>query len=222
MVDCNTVISFPHTVFKVSLNKLHIESVKGKSRFFLWLGLSIKLQSLFLSRSRNPYDSVSTGMAVVYTGVSSSILAVDLNPSWFFMWLIMSWSAGQLWMKASSSYMLAMYLHSAVSLVGTSKLRKALAPILMCCNLGISSQSKQDMVSPVRKRVPLLARKSLILSRWDNKGCLASEVSGDSNFRTYILNFVYRFSMRVATSLSWKLNRSILAILSVANKIWCV
>lgn len=145
-------------------------------------------------------------MAVVYTGVSSSILAVDLKPSWFFMWLMMSWSAGQLWMNASSSYMLAMYVHSADNLVGISKLRNALAPILMCCSLGISSQSKQDMVSPVRKRVPLLPRKSLILSRWDRSGCLESEVSGDSNFLTYILNFVYRFSMRVATSLSWKFN----------------
>lgn len=90
-------------------------------------------------------------------------------------------------------------------LVGISNLRKALAPIRICWRRGISSQSKQDIVSPVKNLVPRFAMKSLIRSKCETSGCDASFMSCDSNFVTYILNLVYRFSISVATSLSCKI-----------------
>lgn len=79
---------------------------------------------------------------------------------------MISWSAGQLCRKASSLYMWCMYRHRCTRVSGISKSAKYLPATLMCCSRGINSQSKQHMVSPVRKRVPLRPKCSSILRRW--------------------------------------------------------
>jgi len=58
-----------------------------------------------------------------------------------------------------------MYRHRCTKVSGISKSAKYLPATLMCCSRGINSQSKQHMVSPVRKRVPLRPRCSSILRR---------------------------------------------------------
>lgn len=63
----------------------------------------------------------------------------------------------------------------------------------------INSQSKQQIVSPVRKRVFRCAKWSLIFFRCANNALFFCS----SFFTRTSFNFEYRFSMSVATSLSW-------------------
>ena len=65
-----------------------------------------------------------------------------------------TWSAGHDWTNASSSYISLMYFQRCVISAGISKSRKNRPATRMCWSLGISSQSKQHKVSPVKKRVP--------------------------------------------------------------------
>jgi len=60
-----------------------------------------------------------------------------------------TWSAGQLWINASSWYISEIYFHRCDIFFGISKSRKNFPATLICCNLGMSSQSKQHKVLPV-------------------------------------------------------------------------
>lgn len=88
-----------------------------------------------------------------------------------------------------------------MSLTGISKSTKYFPATRMCWSRGISSQSKQHIVSPVKKRVALCAKWSLIFVKWPNKALFFV-----SSFFTNInFNFEYMFSINVATSLSFRI-----------------
>lgn len=84
------------------------------------------------------------------------------------------------------------------SLTGISKSLKYFPATRICCKRGMSSQSKQHIVSPVKNRVPLLAKWSLIFRKWANNALFFCS----SFFTNTSFSFEYRFSISVATSLS--------------------
>jgi len=104
----------------------------------------------------------NSGTVFVKVGLSSSSLLLLFCVHIcciLYIW-IMSWSAGQLWTKASSSYISLTYCQRCVNSWGMSKFSKYLPATRICCNFGINSQSKQQSVSPVKNRVPFSAKVS--------------------------------------------------------------
>ena len=65
----------------------------------------------------------------------------------------LTWSAGQLWVKASNLYISPMYFQRCSIDWGISYPTKNFPATRMCWSLGISSQSKQQRVSPTWKNV---------------------------------------------------------------------
>ena len=64
------------------------------------------------------------------------------------------------WTNASNSYISLTYCHRCDSSLGMSKFSKYLPATRICWSFGISSQSKQQSVSPVKNRVPFSANVS--------------------------------------------------------------
>ena len=64
------------------------------------------------------------------------------------------------WTNASNSYISLTYCQRCDSSLGMSKFSKYLPATRICCSFGISSQSKQQSVSPVKNRVPFSANVS--------------------------------------------------------------
>ena len=90
------------------------------------------------------------------------ILSIYICTYWIWWirtrWVNLLWTPT--WTNASNSYISLTYCQRCDSSLGMSKFSKYLPATRICWSFGISSQSKQQSVSPVKNRVPFSANVS--------------------------------------------------------------